>query len=91
MRRHIASMVREDKSDPFACSMNAWFLVAGVLYDRGEDIPQHWQYKPGLGPLADFDSYDIEEVQATPTEELIHAGNVLERYTRFLDKAGRSY
>lgn len=91
MNAYIKGLVHEDKGDPWGCAMNAWFLVSGALYERGEDIPGHWFYRPGAGALDDFDASDIEEISLVASPDLIHAGNVLERYTRCLDHAGRSY
>lgn len=85
--------------DPWGTAMSLWFDICDWLTVQGVSVPAHWEYRP-----SPFLPHSIEEHKATwesevppsafeetSTEELIHMGNVLERYTRMLDKAGHSY
>lgn len=88
----------DHKYDPWGSALRLTFSVCDVLGLNGEPIPHEWGFHPGLGGPAiepgDFDAewmnevYETEEVNG---DDLRHFGNVLVRYTRIMDTAGRSY
>lgn len=81
-----------DTYDPWGAAIVAFFGVAAELCHRGESTPAHWQYSPGMGDdPREPEDYLFEDFEQADTEDLIQFGNVLERYTRNLDRTGKSY
>jgi len=81
-----------DSYDQWGSAMAPFFDVAAELWWRGECVPSHWQYTPGMASdPRDPESYFFELAGDSTNDELIYAGNVLERYTRNLDRRGLSY
>ena len=88
----------DHKYDPWGEGMMLMFAVCDVLYANGEGVPDEWEFRPGLGGGAiDPDNYLATWMNETYTtrgvtgDDLVHFGNVLARYTRIMDTAGRSY
>ncbi len=78
--------------DPWGHAMGAWFDAASELWWRGVWIPPHWQYNPGAATdPRDPDSSFFEAVENVDSEELLLFGELLCRYTRYLDHKGCSY
>jgi hypothetical protein len=71
--------------------MGFWFRIADHLeWKRCEDCPDHWHFRPS--PLGSINERDDDQMLARfRRRDLIHFGNVLERYTRNLERKGRSY
>ena len=94
-RRALLSEIRMDDiiHDGWGTAMGWWFSIAGELARRGDGPPDHWEYRPGAMGIPDPepDSYSDEVVASYPSATLIEVGNLLERYTRALEHAGRSY
>lgn len=82
--------------DPWGNAMSLWFSVADYIWFETEYMtPAHWEYRAGAGRggLDDLEEYDpwlYNALASAEIETLIRTGNVLERYTRMLDNAGRS-
>jgi hypothetical protein len=78
--------------DPWGTAMAALFDVAAELWWRGEDVPAHWEYSPGMvDDPRDRDSCFYELATETDTETLTQFGNLLERFVRNHDRVGNSY
>jgi hypothetical protein len=84
-----------DRGDAWGSAMNIFFGVANELHFRDPEIvPAHWQYVPPgrrCEDPRDTDDYYYDDLAAAKTDDLIRFGNLMERYTRILDKAGESY
>lgn len=81
-----------DKYDKWGECMDALFEVAAHLFYRGAEIPNHWQYSPGLGgDPKEEENYWYELFEETDSETLTEIGNILERYSQILDGKGLSY
>ena len=88
----------DHKYNPWGSGISLAFAVCEVLYANGEDIPDEWQYRPGMGQGdTDPEDYyavwmnDVLESGEVTSDDIRHFGNVLIRYTRIMDTAGRSY
>lgn len=81
--------------DAWGSAMNAWFAVAHELYARRADIPLHWEFKPGCTTTPenarDDDNYWFEAFVGVSDADLVRFGNILERYSRMLKRAGEDY
>lgn len=90
--------------DRYGWALGHHFAIAETLYAMGEDIPDEWEFRPGLGlnhSLEDIDLYDhpwpdvryVEEVLngAWSADDLRRAGNVLSRYVDLLKRHGLDY
>lgn len=88
----------DHKYDPWGSGIQLMFAVCDVMFANGVPVPYEWEFKPGWGQ-GDIDPDDYlaawmdDELEAgnVTGEDLIHFGNVLGRYTRIMDTAGRSY
>ena len=81
-----------DTYDKWGSAMGAFFGAAAELSHRGESTPHHWQYSPGLSDdPREPDDYLYADFAATDTDDLVKFGNIMERYTRNLDRIGESY
>ena len=82
-----------DPGDAWGSAMGAFFDLAAELYNRGDDIPDEWGYRPGAmgGDPRDSDSYNFELFDTADTADLERFGALLHRYTDFLRAAGRNY
>lgn len=75
-----------DRHDTWGHVMGAWFDIAEALHVRGDDIPSHWEFKPGA-------CIDREEswLHHYESDVLSYFGEVLYRWARRLKSAGRDY
>ena len=80
-----------DSFDAWASVMSAFFDVAGILYNRGDDIPADWGFRPGLGEVETSESYLAEIAIETDSDVLRDFGNILSRYADKLRVADRDY
>ena len=103
-RNMILDEIQHDdiQHDPWGTALAWHFAVAAVL-DAVGDVPGAWQYRPS--PLAVDDVAEIASGEEEPdaliatwwmsgdvtTEALVYAGNVLARYVRVCERAGKSY
>jgi len=84
--------LQADSGDRWGSAMSAFFDVAGELWWRGADIPTYWQYSHGCAiDPREHDGYMFEILVDAETSDLLDIGNILERYTRNLDRIGESY
>ena len=94
---NIMELVRMDDIgyDPWGTAMQHWFGIANVLTVNVYDVPAHWQYRPGADetteewPDSEY-QWLLDEGYVT-ADDLRRAGNVLARYARACERAGRSY
>lgn len=89
-RKHkVVRRLHEDLDFPndWHGAMQAWFTVAGELAYRNVDIPSEWQYTPPMSrdPREHEDPL-FEECTKVQAEALIHAGNVIRRYVRGIER-----
>lgn len=96
-----------DRSDAWGATLCAHFDIAHAIEHYGREYPPaEWQYRDAMGcdgllPSRDANRTGEDETARTvaaailrhpETErELVHVGNVLARYARLLERAGRSY
>lgn len=106
-RNPVLEHVRDhfDGGDPWGSTIEAQFQICFTLLRGGADIPAAWQFSPGaFNPQADDNDPDNEDgegsllgwefdilLQQGHYSNLIHAGNVLERYAAQLKLAGMDY
>lgn len=79
-----------DWHDKWGEGLNWHFSICDALQLRGDDIPESWQYKPGLFGVDD-DDINLDILKDYKTETLIRMGYILQRYVRLCEKAGLSY
>ena len=89
--------------DPWGFAMGALFDIAHAIEHYGRDYPPaSWQYRdsPICHGLDHHESGENDRARSVAAyiarhpereRELIHAGNVLDRYIGILDRSGRSY
>ena len=90
---------RGPHGDARGTSMALHFSIANALYAADEAIPSDWQYRHGmsagdLDPDEDYDAIaltEIVEAGRLTWDNVRHIGNVLHRYERVLERAGRDY
>ena len=81
-----------DKCDNWGSSMMAFFECAGQMNKRGLNIPYEWAYSPGMGSDGtDVDSYWYDLFEESTDSVLCNIGNLLHRYTQYLEFKGESY
>lgn len=84
----------DPRADNWGEAMSAWFDVADVLEHelRAGLIPADWQYRhsPVCEGTEAYERFGFAAQHAT-LDDFVHAGNVLARYTRMLDRLGYSY
>ena len=84
--------LQADSGDKWGSGMSAYFSVAAELWWRGDDIPRHWQYSPGCASdPREPEDYLYSVFNECSSDDLERFGNILERYTRNLDRIGESY
>jgi len=104
-KKEAMSMVRMEygDNDPWGTTMSHMFAIADViyhdvLYPDGENLPAAWQYmhSPVCGgvdtnswPDAEYSDYLVRGEMTI--DQLLYAGNVLNRYASVLTKAGLAY
>ena len=81
-----------DSYDKWGSAMIAFFTVANEISYRDQNTPQSWEYRPAMAQdPREHEDHMFETCEAAELDDLIHFGNVLERYTRNLDRLGESY
>lgn len=78
--------------DRWGEAMGAFFDIADVLEHEGAEIPHSWGWHHG--PLCTgTEAYERFGFAANhaPLAAFVRAGNILERYTRLLRRAGLDY
>ena len=82
-----------DKGDKWGSAMIAFFTVANEINHREQNTPSSWQYRPSpvMGDQREHDDGMFEACENANLNDLIHFGNILERYTQNLDRLGVSY
>ncbi len=75
--------------DAWGSCMSARFDVAAILYNRGDDIPEAWNFSPGGmgGPQEVNDS----EYLFYDSSVLVDFGNILEKLSSKLEENGLAY
>lgn len=96
-KNHYQNLRAEIKAsasgDAWGWSMAWWFAIAGTLHDKGDDIPPEWHFRASpMGGVSsdDFEAQTIAEL-AISSPALVRMGNVLQRYTERLRRAGLDY
>lgn len=97
-KKESLALVRMDdyKYDPWGTCMMHGFGIADVLNAYEGETPSEWEYRPAMSgpdteewPASEYaDGYEDDSTRA---ERLEYAGNVLSRYARLLEHAGRNY
>ena len=82
-------MAEDWRGDPWGCATIVLFEVAAELWVRDECPPQ-WGYSLASDPR-DIESYWFDVLDEAQTDDLIHFGNVLERYRAKLKLQGKDY
>ena len=79
--------------DSWGTAMQWRFAIAAVLYDRDEDIPGDWHYRPSpmAGPQADPECYADQVCSEADSGALLEFGIILDRYDSMLRAAGQDY
>lgn len=92
--------------DPWGVALNLAFDICEVIDAAEGHTPARWDYHRGASPVPSLESLAFMEGEESwgasflaqavldgeiTTNDLIYAGDVLNRYTRLLDAAGRSY
>lgn len=88
-----------DAYDAWGSTISAHFDIAECLFRYGAPIPESWEFTPGMGLSTEFDeeneSYFAAQCDTFMEQghysNLVHAGNVLERYAAQLKLAGMDY
>lgn len=79
-------------TDSWGWAMGCWFSIAAEAWKRNLEIPHQWKYQPGASnDPRDPESYEYAYCIEASDDELIEAGNILERYLRLLKKQGYDY
>ncbi len=78
-------------NDPWGYAMGLFFDVAGELYNRGEAVPDEWQFRPGACGVVEISDYRVDELDEAATADLLRLGAFLHRLTGRIDRAGLSY
>lgn len=77
--------------DEWSECMSWRFAIAGELYERGEDIPGEWQYRPSPMGGRDPDQHEMDYCANATTEALQRFGALLHRYAARLRPVGKDY
>jgi hypothetical protein len=87
-----------DSYDPWGSALSAHFDIAECLYRHGVPVPSEWEFSPGLaaqqelGEDASMFAIDCDLFMSSGyVSNLIHAGNVLQRYKAQCVLAGKDY
>lgn len=82
-----------DSGDKWGSAIQTLFAVASELHHRaGYLVPSRWEYSPGASSdPRDSEDYFYAICMDSDSYDLIRFGNLLERYTRNLDRNGHSY
>ena len=100
MNEHIQGLIALDwdGGDKWGSAMSHFFGIADTLYGADSaDIPMAWQYSPGVSAGEEGEDWPEAEYRHLlddgdiTTGDLVHAGNVLSRYTAILRTNGESY
>lgn len=95
----ILELVREDdfKYDPYGSAMSVWFSVADLLVEWGPPYPpKDWEFRQAMSG-SNTESYVYQELSPMlkrgelTADDLLEAGNILNRYVGLLKHAGRDY
>lgn len=93
-RNPVIELMRDsfDGGDAWGSVMGWWFAIADYLTENFDGVPGSWGFQQSPFGV-DKDAYEFEWLtELQPTEEqLIHAGNILERYAAQLKLAGEDY
>lgn len=102
-KRHALNVIRmDDFSDPYGAAMGHMFAIADVLHHT-VGTPADWKYRhspinddAGLSHIIDDQDWpDSEYVYYADGRAgiamLTYAGRVMDRYLRFVRRAGRGY
>lgn len=90
----LKSLFKEDFDpyDKWGSAMVAYFTVANEISYRGDQTPSSWGYRPAMASdPRESEDHLFEACENAKLDDLIHFGNILERYTRNLDRHGESY
>ena len=76
--------------DPWGTGMSWLFSVCDVLtWERSCGTPDHWEFRAGIGPDSENLAFTI--LNGANDATLVRFGNLLERFTRAVKHAGKSY
>ena len=78
-------------SDTWGDAMGAWFECAGRMYKKNMQIPEKWEYRPGLGDPCEPDNYFYSLFAHSSKKQLQTIGNFLFRYCQMLKYYGKDY
>jgi hypothetical protein len=107
MNPEIKDLIQADGHDKWSYAMGTWFAITDVLTADGWDVPLAWEYQTVVvqGETVEMLADNVDGSTDYTTEvlagmlrsgkinvsDLVHAGNVLMRYTALLRAAGLSY
>ena len=81
-----------DRGDPWASTMSPFFEVAEELYRRGEEIPESWEFRPGVGVNEREPAFPWSTIfHDMSSEELRTFGNIVEMQSDLLKAEGKDY
>lgn len=86
-----------DKGDAWGSCMQWLFAVCDYLtFETDECVPDHWQFKPSLfGANEDCFNYQtlrhLAFEQYITTEDVLHFGSLLVRFSEMLKRKGLDY
>lgn len=82
-----------DKGDPWGSCMQWLFAVCDYLtFETDECVPNHWQFKPSPfgADTEDYNYQTLKELDA-PSEDVLHFGSLLIRFSELLKRKGLDY
>ena len=95
MKEIKAAFRLTNDGDAWGNTMSWLFAICDVLCSKDSCPPDHWNWRPGAaGPLTpDSPDWDLTHELASDfdVDTLIRFGNVLNRYSDCLRRAGRDY
>lgn len=78
--------------DEWGSTLEAWFECAGQMNKRGLQIPDKWEYRPGMGSDGtDPESYWFELFENCTDKNLVTIGNYLFKECEKLKRQGKDY
>lgn len=84
--------ITDYKYDPWGEALSALFECVGRMNKRGIDIPNEWNYRPGMGSDGtDKENYWYSLFGRCGNKQLAAIGSFLFRYTNLLQRCGKSY
>lgn len=88
----LHSVAQDRDGDEWGWCLGWLFAVCDtLLFDRNEEVPAHWEFRPSPMGKSSDDEWRDEVLGDMSNSQLLYVGEVLHRYSNNLRRMGKDY